>query len=674
MTNLKNYIQNKVFNGEGKSLTEHLTGKKTDDFGIIDENYDGTELYPVNEGLRDIFNSLKKKVSQVVSYLKTVVVKAKNYWLAVWEGSSDSENPEYLSAITPFTTAQAYVGNGLNRYKTFVFPSPTVAKTTGCKTKVKDATKLYGSGNSLQYYNSMPIKESLEQNQALQQFFEGLGLTKIPYSNIINEVKMHTDDPSAKYNIFDNDELLAEIDYKLKNPTGAPLLIFGAPGIGKTALLNQVLKGYNKVIESKKDQWQLIVKTLSNETPENFMLPKYVDVDGATRAEDIPKTWLPVYKPTGDPAKDAAASEACGRGLLFIDELSRATPQVLNVMLPLINERKINEWRLGENWVIICASNRMEDEAYGQTEIGNAMANRFQICYYEPTVKTWAKWAAKQNYMSPLLLDWLQMGETETHAGGKYFYYDPNEKNPDDSPSKVMCTPRSWDNAMQRLAPFGRTAEEEGWDILSIKPAVIGRVLNQFIPPQAIDSFLAFLGVIRGVGSMDEFAAAVWGGKKPKVKDNKVFDMIPFQICQILITSRKDSLPNEKEMVNLFKWLVSIDNPALAGYMIDMIKSVYASALGNNEQLKNHIFTLQSTAKELLASGTKDDIKYYEKLSGVMSQFLESWGLKKLEDMPDWRPAMNVFFDHPAYADLFTITDAQGNLLFDKGGRAEDLN
>lgn len=658
MTNLKNYIQNKFFNGEGVSLREHLTGQKldqTEGFGIIDESYDGTDVYPVNEGLRDIFNSLKKKVSQVVSFLKTVVVKAKNYWLAVWDGSADSENPEYLQSITPFTTAQAYVDNTINRSKTVVVASPVVAKATGCKTSAKDAFKIYGSGNSLDYW-----KRSFKEA-------EDLGFLRP-----INEVKMHAEDPSAKYNTVDNDELIEDITITLKNPQLNRLLIYGAPGIGKTAILNQILKGFNAGAKAS-DQWQLIVKTLSNETPENFMLPKYIEVNGETRAEDIPKTWLPVYKPTGDPAKDKAASDACGKGLLFIDELSRATPQVLNVMLPLINEGKINEWVIGDGWRIICASNRMEDEAYGQTDLGAALSNRFRIVYYEPTAKTWAKWASKQNYISPLLLDWLQMGETETHAGGKYFYYDPNEENPDDSPSKLMCTPRSWDNAMKALAVYANTGDKEGWSILDIPVRLLQRVLGQSIPPQAVDSFMAFLGVIRSVGSMDEFAASVWGGKKPKVKDQNVYNMIPFQICQILITSRKDTLPTEKEMVNLFKWLVSINNPALAGYMIDMIKNVYASTLGNNEELKNHIFTLQSEATELINSGTKVNRDYYDRLTGAMSPFLEAWGLKKLEDMPNWHPALKVFFDHPAYAELFTITDSQGNLLFDKGGRAEDL-
>ena len=57
----------------------------------------------------------------------------------------------------------------------------------------------------------------------------------------------------------------------LKNKKLAKLLIWGAPGIGKTAILMNVLE------EMKSDfpNYQLICKTLSNETPDNFTLPKY---------------------------------------------------------------------------------------------------------------------------------------------------------------------------------------------------------------------------------------------------------------------------------------------------------------------------------------------------------------------------------------------------------------
>lgn len=675
MINFKDYFKQK----QEVSLREHLSGNpETNENGLpiteADVEFDGTSVFPVNEGFRDIFNAIKRKFSQVISFFKNVVVKSKRYWLAIWEGSVNEDTPEALDAITPFTTAQAYVDGSMNRNKTVVISPSVVSKATGCKAKPKDAIALYGKGNTLQYLKSIPIKESKEQQEALQEFYEECGLRKLSskeVSNIVNEVKLGNADPSAKYNVFDNDELIDEIDWHLKNPHEAPLLIFGAPGIGKTAILNQILKVYNSKIPVEKDQWQLIVKTLSNETPESFMLPDYLkDADGKNiRAQDLPKTWLPVYKKTGDPARDKAASDAVGRGLLFIDELSRATPQVLNVMLPLINERRINDWTLGENWVIICASNRAEDEMYGQAELGNAMLNRFAIAYYEPTAKTWAQWARKQNYISPLLLDWLQMADGTTHSGAKYFYFDPNEENPDMDPQKLIATPRSWDNAMKRLAAFAQTGEKEGWDILDIPSRIVGRYLGQYIPPQAVDTFLAFLGVIKSVGSMDEFAEGVWSKGKGKLKDPKVLDMIPSQICQILIASKQE-LPTEKEMVNLFKWLVSVDNPPLAGYLVDMIKNVFGADLPS-DSLKNDMFTMHETAKELLAENSTKSQKAYQLLADVHKKNMDRWGISEPKNWPNWIPALDVFFDHPAYAEIFQMADSSGNLIFDKGGRLD---
>ena len=85
----------------------------------------------------------------------------------------------------------------------------------------------------------------------------------------------------------------------------------------------------------------------------------------------------------------------------------------------------------------------MDDEAAGQSELGNALVNRFSQVYYEPTVYTWRKWADKQRFISPLLLQWLSMPESENMSGGKFFYYAPNEEIDDENVTNIMCTPLS---------------------------------------------------------------------------------------------------------------------------------------------------------------------------------------------------------------------------------------
>lgn len=566
----------------------------------------------VDEGLKDILNNLKRKFKQVTDFLFGWVAKLSSklpYWCPV------TNEGDVMPAISPLTAGQAYADGNINKSSTLVYMGNNKAqRLTGCKTKLNDAVKLYGSGNSLDYWKRL-IKESKEQIDAA----------------LVNEVKMHTEDPQAKYNVLDTPMLKKKIAVHLKNPKLARLLIMGAPGIGKTAILMTVLEE----LPGFKD-YNMIVKTLSNETPENFTLPTYVYDDNkqAVAAADVPKTWLPVYKPTGDRDKDQQLDDACGKGLLFIDELSRAQPQVLNVILPLINEGVFNGYKLGSGWQIICASNRAEDEISGQANIGSALASRFDIVYYEPTVKEWEEWAKKQNFISPLLLSWLNMPAHENMSGGKYFYWDPNEANDSDDPSMIMCNPRQWTNAMRELAVYADTGNLEGFSILDIPKQIIGMALNGYIPAEAIDNFLAFLDVIRSVGNFDEAVYAVWqnGGKGFNI-EKKNLSKVALPLAQLLVTAHADKLPTEEEFNNLCDWLVSIGSDQMASYVLDILQNVFAEMLEG--ETKQAIFVLRRKYDQLKKSGDKNAETKIKLFDRKFEPFFQKYGYTG-DTLPDW--------------------------------------
>ena len=580
---------------------KHITEKFENSRSISDL----VEESRIDEGLKDIFKSLKEKFKKVVKYLKGLVVNVGSYFLPV----DDEGNIQ--PAITPPTAGQAYKDGAINKSSTYVAMGKDESKIVNQKLNRKQAEALYGSGNSLQYWKRS-VKECLEKS-----------------GKSINEVRMQNTDPEAKYNVIVDDAVLkTKIKMVLKNRKLARLLIWGAPGIGKTAILNSVLDEY----EEFKD-YNLIVKTLSNETPDNFTLPKYTIEDGQEKATDVPKTWLPVYKPTGDAAKDAELDEKCGKGLLFIDELSRATQQVLNVMLPLINEGSFNEYKMGSGWTIICASNRMEDEMSGQSELGNALANRFTQVYYEPCVKTWEKWAKDQNYISPLLLQWLSMPESENMSGGKFFYMDPNEDSNGDV-TKLMCTPRAWTNAMRELAEYSETGSLEGWTIFDVPRDIIAMTLNSYVPAQAVDGFLAFLEVISRIGNFDQAVYDIWqnGGGSFKI-NKKDLNLITLPLAQLVCTAHADKLPTEEEFVNLANWLVAQNSDQLCSYTLDVFKNVFMSSV--SETLRDVLFVLQIK----LAKGMDDNL-----LNGykdTYAAFTNKWGID-LESMPNYATGLRI--------------------------------
>ena len=589
----------------------------------------------VNEGLKEIFATIKQKIKSAITYLKGIVAKFGVYYLPV------NEEGEVMNAISPLTSGQAYKDGYINTSNTCVILDNEGSKIVGLKTKHNDALKLYGSGNSLHYW-----RRAIKECQDLQNI-NNVNEEKI------NEVRLQNSDPQAKYNVIvDNDKLKARIKMALKNKNLARLMIWGAPGIGKTAILMNVLE------EMKKDfpDYRLIIKTLSNETPDNFTLPTYVDIDGEKKADDVPKTWLPVYKPTGDNVTDKKMDEACGKGLLFIDELSRATPQVLNVILPLVNEGMFNGYKLGSNWTIVVASNRAEDEMSGQSDVGNALANRFAQVYYEPTVNTWRKWADNQNFISPLLLQWLSMPESENMSGAKFYYMDPNETIDSGDVTRLMCTPRSWTNAMRELASYAETGSLEGFTIFDIDKDIIASVLNQYVPAVAIDSFLSFLEVISKIGNFDHAVHDIWSnaGKNFKL-DKKDLNLIALPLSQLIVSAHGDKLPSEQEMKNLATWLVAQNSDQLASYTLDVIKNVFGGMF-TVKSYNDVMFIMADRYKQMKAAGEDNKLKIY---INEFKPFLDKWKIT-IDEMPDWYPALKII--GAKYKDSFKSAIVDGHV------------
>lgn len=569
---------------------------------MSDENIEKTKRFG-----KAFFNAAKKAAKKVFNYLWGFVMHVGTYFIPL------DEDKKPMNAISPLTAGQAYKDGVADRNNTFVALDDEGADIVGLHEALHTAENLYGKGSTLDYYNSL-ISESM-----------------VDIDDVINEVKLQNQDPEAKYNVIVDDNLLGKMIYNSIKGKQARLMIWGAPGIGKTAILMNVLNTYDDL-----KGYNLICKTLSNETPDNFTLPKYVEIDGEEKATDVPKTWLPVYKPSGDPEKDKKLSDACGKGLLFLDELSRATPQVLNVILPLVNEGQFNGYKLGAGWSIVCASNRMEDEMSGQTDIGAALGNRFQHIYYEPTVNTWKKWASKQKYISPLLITWLSMPDNETIAGGKYFYMDPNEEIEDGSSTRLMCTPRSWDNAMRDLAVWADGAFEgdlSGSRLLTaLDRNILKMILNKYVPASAVDSFCAFLSVIDSIsGDFDTAMKFVW--KKGKLNvDKKAYDKgVAIPLAQLVCCAHADSLPTEDEFNNVCKWIVDQNNASLASYFIDNFIETFIGKAFQTRQDQCSIFMIsQHIAKHGSDKAFMKDLEYRYK------PWLALWKLKKLEQAPNW--------------------------------------
>ncbi|MCM9077792.1 AAA family ATPase [Streptomyces spororaveus] len=134
-----------------------------------------------------------------------------------------------------------------------------------------------------------------------------------------------------------------------------PVLLWGEPGIGKTAALTQLAESLDL---------PLTTVIASVHEPSDFSgLPIIGDDPAEQGIPMAPPDW-------------AVRLVRAGRGLLFLDELSTAPPAVQAALLRLVLERRIGSLQLPPGVRIVAAANPRGSAADGW-ELSPPLANRF---------------------------------------------------------------------------------------------------------------------------------------------------------------------------------------------------------------------------------------------------------------------------------------------------------
>ena len=85
------------------------------------------------------------------------------------------------------------------------------------------------------------------------------------------------------------------------------------------------------------------------------------------------------------------------KGILFLDEINRATQEVQQAAFELVLDRRLNMRDLPSGWRVVAAINSNAD-LYDVNEMGVALISRFKVIDFNPTVEEWWKWAATKEY------------------------------------------------------------------------------------------------------------------------------------------------------------------------------------------------------------------------------------------------------------------------------------
>lgn len=120
--------------------------------------------------------------------------------------------------------------------------------------------------------------------------------------------------------------------------------------------------------------------------------------------------------------------------VLFLDELNRARPEILQTVMDLVLNRKLAGKCLPEGSRIISAIN--DGEEYQLTDLDPALVSRFNIYQFKPTAGEWLMWASKHG-IDRHVIDFINMNPDLLDGDGR---------NPEEiSPLAPRPDRRSWE-------------------------------------------------------------------------------------------------------------------------------------------------------------------------------------------------------------------------------------
>jgi MoxR-like ATPase len=229
-----------------------------------------------------------------------------------------------------------------------------------------------------------------------------------------------------------------------------PVMIWGPPGAGKSDIVRAFAESEGRDVQDIR---------LSQLDP--------VDMRGVPSVENGFTIWnMPGFLPH-DPDS---------RTIIFVDEINSAHQSVQAAAYQLVLDRKLGEYVVPDNVVIIAAGNRATDRAI-VNKMATPLANRFTHIDFDLNLDDWVKWAL-QNNIKEEVVSFLRFRPELLHD------FDPKSDKP------AFASPRTWAYASKVLETAPAEVEYE--------------MLKGTVGEAPAGEFVAFIRVYRDLPDIEE--------------------------------------------------------------------------------------------------------------------------------------------------------------------------
>lgn len=230
-----------------------------------------------------------------------------------------------------------------------------------------------------------------------------------------------------------------------------PVMIWGAPGVGKSETVFQIGQARGVPVRDVR---------LSQLDP--------VDIRGVPSVVEGHTRWnIPSFLP--DPVTEP-------EGIMFFDEINQATHAVQAAAYQLILDRKVGDYELPPGWRILCAGNRAKDRALAN-KMSSALNNRLVHIDYEPHLGDWVDWA-NANTIRPEIISFMRFRPEMLHE------HDPS------ADLRSFPTPRTWAYASRILEASPPNLEYE--------------MLTAAVGEAAAGEFMSYIRIYRDLPDIEQ--------------------------------------------------------------------------------------------------------------------------------------------------------------------------